>query len=84
MEKLVKLAQPDLKTMRFVHQLDYATSGVLLVGLTKSATATACRAFETGAVTKSYLALLEGHLASRLNVDEPIGGCVKGRPLISS
>ena len=72
-EKLVRKAQPDLGAARFVHQLDYATSGVLLVGLNKASTAIACRAFETGTAKKSYVALLEGHLATNRTIDEPVG-----------
>ena len=75
-EKLVRRAFPALgdgAPMRFVHQLDFATSGVLAVGLDRPAAAAACRAFETGAAEKTYLALLEGHLTTNLTVDAPIG-----------
>jgi 23S rRNA-/tRNA-specific pseudouridylate synthase len=71
---MINAIEPDLKPVRFVHQLDYATSGVLLVGLSKASTAKACRVFETGAVKKTYLALLEGHLFKNMTINEPIGG----------
>jgi tRNA pseudouridine32 synthase / 23S rRNA pseudouridine746 synthase len=79
-EKLVRIAQPDLGAARFVHQLDYATSGVLVVGLNKASTASACRAFETGSAKKLYVALLEGHIASNLTIEEPIGRFGPGFP----
>ena len=75
MEKLlINSIQPEMKTIRFVHQLDFATSGVLLVGLIKSSTANACRAFENGSAKKSYLAILEGHIKRNMTINEPIGG----------
>lgn len=48
--------------VRFVHQLDYATSGVLCLGLTKEATAAACRLFRLRAVQKEYAAIVYGHV----------------------
>ena len=46
---------------RHVHQLDYATSGVLLVALSKRAAGAASRLFEKRLVRKLYLALVDGH-----------------------
>jgi 23S rRNA-/tRNA-specific pseudouridylate synthase len=43
---------------RMVHQLDYATSGVLLVGKNRNATSVACRAFEGRRASKSYVAVV--------------------------
>ena len=48
---------PD-DTMRWIHQLDYATSGVLLVGRTKRATAAAARSFEQRRANKVYSAVV--------------------------
>lgn len=47
---------------RWIHQLDFATSGVLVVGATKEATATGCRLFREKRVQKEYLAVVRGHL----------------------
>ena len=49
-------------TLKWVHQLDYATSGVLCVALNKKAAATAARAFEERKVSKEYLAVVKGHI----------------------
>ena len=74
-EKLINLAQIDhINVKRFVHQLDYATSGILLIGLSKASTAIACRSFEAGSAKKSYVALLEGHITRNMTIDEPIAG----------
>uniref|UniRef100_A0A7S3EEX3 Pseudouridine synthase RsuA/RluA-like domain-containing protein n=1 Tax=Rhodosorus marinus TaxID=101924 RepID=A0A7S3EEX3_9RHOD len=46
--------------IRFVHQLDYATSGVLLLALTRRSAAFTCKQFERRTVQKKYLALVYG------------------------
>lgn len=48
---------------RFVHRLDYATSGVLLLARTRPAAGLACEQFQTRAVRKTYLALVHGRVA---------------------
>ncbi len=48
--------------MRNTHQLDYATSGVLLLAKTKQSAALASKAFETRTTKKEYLALVHGCL----------------------
>ena len=48
--------------LKWVHQLDYATSGCLCVGLNRRAAAAASLSFELRAVKKRYLALVEGHV----------------------
>lgn len=50
------------KPTKWVHQLDYATSGVLCVALNRQAAAQATAAFERRQTQKVYLAVLEGHL----------------------
>lgn len=47
---------------RFVHQLDYATSGVLVLALTRETAAFACKQFERRTVKKTYLAIVYGTL----------------------
>jgi 23S rRNA-/tRNA-specific pseudouridylate synthase/isopenicillin N synthase-like dioxygenase len=46
---------------RPVHQLDFATSGVLCVALSKKAAAAASRLFESRQTSKLYLALVHGY-----------------------
>ena len=54
----------DLKDnfIRGTHQLDYATSGVLLMAKTKIAAAAACKSFEDRVTKKEYLAIVHGHI----------------------
>ena len=47
---------------RFVHRLDYSTSGVIGLALNASAAKRATQQFESRRVVKHYLALLRGHL----------------------
>lgn len=49
-------------SFKWVHQLDFATSGALCVALTKDGAAAACNSFEQRKVKKQYLAVLYGHL----------------------
>ncbi|MDH5547009.1 MAG: pseudouridine synthase [Gammaproteobacteria bacterium] len=56
--RLVKLF-PDA-TM--IHRLDFGTSGVLVVALNKVVNAHLCEQFKRRTVTKTYTALLHGHL----------------------
>ncbi len=61
----------DLKDniIRSTHQLDYATSGVLLLAKSKRAAGIACKAFEERTTKKEYVALLLGHLQSDCDDD---------------
>jgi hypothetical protein len=52
----------EIKDLKWIHQLDYATSGVLCVGLNRKAAALASCAFASRTVQKQYLAVLQGHL----------------------
>ncbi|KAG7352479.1 ribosomal large subunit pseudouridine synthase A [Nitzschia inconspicua] len=58
----------DLKDnfLRHCHQLDYATSGILLLAKTQLAASHVARLLEDRKVTKSYLAIVVGHLGDRL------------------
>lgn len=57
---------------RFVHRLDYATSGVLLVGLSKHAAAVAASQFERRDVKKVYIALVHGVVTEQTVYDAAI------------
>jgi hypothetical protein len=67
-EKLMErcLEQRDIhikaSELKWIHQLDFATSGVLCVGLTRAGAAAASSCFEHREVEKSYLAVLSGHI----------------------
>jgi hypothetical protein len=63
-EKLLLKWLPGITiaSMKWIHQLDYATSGVLCIGLNRKAAAVACNAFEHRQVKKEYIAVLQGHI----------------------
>jgi 23S rRNA-/tRNA-specific pseudouridylate synthase len=48
--------------LRHCHQLDYATSGVLLFGRNRKAASRACAAFRERTTDKIYLALVDSHV----------------------
>ncbi|KAL7682021.1 putative pseudouridine synthase, RsuA/RluB/C/D/E/F, High mobility group box domain superfamily [Plasmopara halstedii] len=62
LEKALTRDFPHVDKFRWIHQLDFATSGVLVVGVNKEATATGCRLFREKQVQKEYLAVIRGHL----------------------
>ncbi|KAJ1635285.1 pseudouridine synthase [Pavlovales sp. CCMP2436] len=64
-----------LAKLRFCHQLDAATSGLLLAAKDKAAAAAAGRLFELRRARKQYLALVFGHVPAGTHalVDAPIG-----------
>lgn len=66
--KLAKHSDLSDNALRPCHQLDFATSGVLLVARTRKAASVACRAFQERTTSKEYVAVVCGH------VGESIGG----------
>ena len=54
------------------HRLDRETSGLLVCGRGAEASRALMRAFQSGAVHKEYLAVVEGHPADDFAVDAPI------------
>eukprot|EP00741_Cyanophora_paradoxa_P009161 tig00001471_g8872.t1 len=64
MYTLIKRQLPDvdIKQVRLCHQLDYATSGILLFGRSRKAAGEAQQAFERRRTKKKYLAVLRGHV----------------------
>ena len=59
---------------RFSHRLDFATSGLLCISLTKPAAKAITKCFTKGQVDKYYLALVRGHLSQEmLDISLPIG-----------
>ena len=57
---------------RMVHQLDFATSGVLLVGRTRQAAAAACRSFEQRRTDKVYVAVVVSSRSPDHDEDLPV------------
>jgi 23S rRNA pseudouridine1911/1915/1917 synthase len=59
---------------QMVHRLDRETSGVMVFGKTAEASLTLRRLWETGLVTKEYLAIVHGHVAKEEGLmDGPLG-----------
>eukprot|EP00605_Chrysophyceae_sp_TOSAG23-4_P002370 GSChrysophyteH1.ASY1.ANO1.2622.1 assembled CDS len=52
----------SVASLKWVHQLDYATSGILCVARTKKAAGLAGISFQTRETSKEYLAIIEGHI----------------------
>jgi RluA family pseudouridine synthase len=64
--------------LNLVHRLDRETSGCVLMSKTGEAARTLSRLFRDGAVTKTYLAVVYGHVPhERFTVDAPIGAVDK-------
>ncbi|KAF0699863.1 Aste57867_9573 [Aphanomyces stellatus] len=59
-EKAMHRDYPEIEKFRWIHQLDFATSGVMCVGLTKESTANASVLFSKKCVEKEYVALVDG------------------------
>lgn len=59
---------PD-NNLRSVHQLDSATSGLLLVARTRQAAAAATKSFEQRTVDKVYLAIVHGHVSFQTSLN---------------
>jgi len=55
-----------------VHRLDRATAGVLVFGLTSAACRDLAQRFETGTVSKTYLALARGWVDAQGVIDHPV------------
>ena len=63
----------DYPTALMVHRLDLGTSGIMVIALNKDINAKLCKQFSNREVTKTYTALLDGHIALNKGViDAPI------------
>ncbi|XP_003738842.1 RNA pseudouridylate synthase domain-containing protein 1-like [Galendromus occidentalis] len=67
-------ADPSVKyNFRFVHRLDFSTSGTLCIALNKKAASDLTKSFESRHIDKTYIALLMGRLDKEVTVEKPIG-----------
>ena len=63
----------DFPTATLAHRLDFGTSGIMVVALNKAANAHLTKQFQNRSVSKSYTALLQGHLPEKEGyIDAPI------------
>eukprot|EP00735_Rhodelphis_limneticus_P007468 TRINITY_DN20017_c0_g1::TRINITY_DN20017_c0_g1_i1::g.1309::m.1309 TRINITY_DN20017_c0_g1::TRINITY_DN20017_c0_g1_i1::g.1309 ORF type:complete len:320 (-),score=22.89,sp/Q8VCZ8/RUSD1_MOUSE/39.91/7e-41,PseudoU_synth_2/PF00849.17/5.2e-27 TRINITY_DN20017_c0_g1_i1:452-1411(-) len=71
LERTCPAPLPD--KFRLIHQLDYATSGVMMLGLNKRAAGEASGCFESRETQKRYLAVVIGHVPNdHYEFHEPI------------
>ena len=67
LQGLLKEDRGDDFIAHFIHRLDRETSGLLLLGKNRSASAFLNRAFRKGEVRKEYLVIVEGRFPERLS-----------------
>jgi 23S rRNA-/tRNA-specific pseudouridylate synthase len=67
-QKMLLAKFPDRGVPKNVHQLDYATSGVMLWAYSRDAARCMAQAFEARTVSKAYLALVEVIKAATLQL----------------
>ena len=65
--KLIKKYRPSI-SIRFCHQLDYATSGIITIAKTKLGAQKVNNIFANRTATKFYLAIVVGHLTQNQTV----------------
>ncbi|KAI8065233.1 pseudouridine synthase [Gongronella butleri] len=72
-DSMIKSQFPDLPPMKNLHQLDYATSGIYMLAANRRAAGAVQRLFEQRLIEKTYLAIVQGHVArdaSTANTEE--------------
>lgn len=67
------------KKLWVCHRIDRDTSGIVVFAINADAHRTASMAFEAGEVEKTYLAIVEGAISERLEIDLPITEGRKGK-----
>ncbi|KAG2387010.1 hypothetical protein C9374_002045 [Naegleria lovaniensis] len=60
---------PSKRKLKFCHQLDYATSGILCLAFTRSSCARISQCFQQRTAKKKYLAVVRGHIESESSFD---------------
>lgn len=73
-QNLQKSKLPDATTPHPVHRIDYATTGVLLVGKTTSSIRALNKAFENKAIRKTYYAVTIGKMKKEAEITSAIDG----------
>ncbi|KAF2069228.1 hypothetical protein CYY_009453 [Polysphondylium violaceum] len=66
--KYLESQYPEMKdNIRFVNRIDYATSGIVFIGLKRKSTNEAAELFQKRTTTKTYLAIVHGHVVVNEN-----------------
>lgn len=73
-QNLQRSSLPDATTPQPVHRLDYATTGILLVGKTSSSIRALNKLFEDKAIQKSYYAITIGEMKGCGSIASEIDG----------
>lgn len=73
-QNLQKSTQPDASTAHPVHRLDYATTGILLIGKTSSSIRALNKLFENREVKKTYYAITIGEMKAVGPITSEIDG----------
>lgn len=71
---LEELLRIRWRTIHLVHRIDTQTSGVVVFAKTKKAAAELSALFAARAITKTYLAVVEGTIESERGIETPIEG----------
>ncbi|MEM7574518.1 MAG: RluA family pseudouridine synthase [Bacteroidota bacterium] len=74
MQNLQESSLPDATTPQPVHRLDYATTGVLLVGKTSSSIRVLNKLFENKTIKKTYYAVTIGDMGQQGEITAAIDG----------
>ena len=73
----------EFPTAKMIHRIDFGTSGILVVGLNKEVTAHIGKQFQARTTSKTYTAILFGHLIKDKGViDFPIAKDKPNFPLV--
>src|SRR5437763_7146080 len=69
-----ELLRARYREIYLVHRIDTPTSGVVLFARTRTAAAKFSELFASGAMKKTYVAVVAGELVGPLTIDTPIDG----------
>jgi len=79
---LIRRVQREFYSAEVVHRLDYDTSGLIVLPLTKRVLSDVSKQFQARTVHKHYVAIVAGKLAkARGSIDLPIAADEANRPL---
>jgi tRNA pseudouridine32 synthase / 23S rRNA pseudouridine746 synthase len=79
---LIRRVQREFYNAEVVHRLDYDTSGLIVLPLTKRVLSDISKQFQARTVQKHYIAIVDGKLAkARGTIDLPIAADSEQRPL---
>lgn len=78
---LIARVQTEFPSAQVVHRLDYDTSGLVILPLTKAALSHISKQFQARTVSKFYEALVDGEIACQGSIDGAIAADLENRPL---